>query len=272
MNFLLDPFTSAWRRRKLLAELSRREIHTTFHGSMLGKTWLVLQPLLTLAVYATVFGGLLKLRGGDSDMAFVTSLFMGMIIYHAFTETVSRAPKLVLSRPSYVTKVSFPLHLLPWPIVALAAIHAAISTSLLVLIHLIFVGVPAWTIVLLPAIIAPVLLLGLGVGWVLSSIGVYVRDTADITKVLLQLLFFLSPIVWPISAIKHEDPEVRATIVQVVLLNPLAVAMETSRGLINGTPGPGAAWILALVLLALAATTCGYAFFRRTKDGFADVL
>lgn len=271
-NFLLDPFTSAWRRRKLLTELSRREIHTTFHGSMLGKAWLVLQPLLSLAVYASVFGGLLNLRGTGGGMAFVSSLFMGMIIYQAFTETVSRAPKLVLSRPNYVTKVSFPLHLLPWPVVALAAIHAVISTGLLIVIHLIFVGVPAWTIIFLPAVILPVLLLGLGVAWFLSSLGVYVRDTADITRVLLQLLFFLSPIVWPVSSITHEDPEVRATIVQVVLLNPLAVAMETCRGLINGTPGPGTANIVALVAITLIATTCGYAFFRRTKDGFADVI
>jgi len=272
LNYFLEPFTSAWRRRKLLRELSHREILATFNGSMLGKAWLVLQPLLTLAVYATVFGGLLNLRGGDGGMTFVTSLFMGMIVYHAFTETVSRAPKLILSRPNYVTKVSFPLHLLPWPIVVLGAIHATISTLLLIVIHLIFVGTPAWTVVLLPAVIIPVLMLGLGVGWVLSSIGVYVRDTADITKVVLQLLFFLSPIVWSLQDIRHEDPEVRATISQLILCNPLAVAMETCRALLNGTPGPGMGWIIALIAITVLATTGGYAFFRRTKDGFADVL
>ena len=102
--------------------------------------------------------------------------------------------------------------------------------------------------------------------WVLASLGVYVRDTADITKVVLQLTFFMSPIVWPISTIEN------ATAQFVVLLNPLAVAMEWSRSLIHGTPGPGAVWIAAFLTTTFLATACGYAFFRRTKDGFADVL
>jgi lipopolysaccharide transport system permease protein len=266
LSFILDPYTSAWQRRQLLRELSRREIHATFNGSMLGISWLVLQPLLSLAVYASVFGGILNLRGPAGDMSFVSNLFIGMIVYHTFTESAARAPRLVLSKPNYVTKVAFPLHLLPWPIAIQAAINAAISAVLLILLHLVFVGVPAWTVIFLPVALLPTLLLGVGASWVLSSLGVYVRDTADITKVLLQLLFFTSPIVWPISQIPTEAAQTLA------LLNPLAVAMEWCRALISGAPGPGIIWVVALLGTALLATSAGYAFFRRTKDGFADVL
>ena len=268
LSFFLDPFASAWQKRKLLRELSRREIHTTFNGSILGVGWLVLLPLLQLSVYATVFGGILGLRGNDNGngMAFVSELFTGLIVFHAFSESVSRASRLVVSRPNYVTKVAFPLDLLPWPVVSLAAVHAAISTALLIVVHVLFVDVPAWTVVLVPLVLVPVLLLGLGVSWVLSSLGVYVRDVNDIVRVALQLLFFLSPIVWPLSRV--EDPTARV----LLQCNPLAIAMETCRALIAGTPGLPPIWFAGLVGVSLLTVAIGHAFFRRTKDGFADVL
>ncbi len=264
--FLLEPFSSAWQRRGLLRELSRREIEATFTGSLLGAGWLVLQPLLSLTVYALVFGGILGLNGGGGNAALVSRLFTGMIVYHAFAESTSRAARLVLSRPNFVTKVAFPLHLLPWPTVAQATLHAAVSTTLLVLLHLVCVGVPAWTAVLLPLALVPALLLGLGLSWVLASLGVYVRDTAEVARVGLQLLFFLSPVVWTLDLV-HD-----ATTRTLVMLNPLAVGMETCRALLAGTPGPGAAWVVGYVLIAWLAAAVGYAFFRRTQDGFADVL
>lgn len=265
-SFFLDPYTSAWQHRQLLRELSRREIHSTFTGSMLGVAWLVLQPLLSLAIYALVFGYILSMAGNSADMAFVSQLFTGMIVYQAFADSVGRAPLLVLSRPNYVTKVAFPLHLLPWPVVLQASLNATISTVLLALLHLLFVGTPAWTVVFVPLALLPVLLLGLGVSWMLSSLAVYVRDVQDVTRVLLQLLFFLSPVVWTVERITDE------TIRMLVLLNPLAIAMETCRALISGAAGPGAVWVAGLAALTVLTAAAGFAFFRRVEDGFADVL
>lgn len=259
--FLLQPFRSAWGQRALLRELARREIQATFAESMLGVTWLVLQPLLSLAVYAAVFGGILRQGGG---MDFVCRLFTGMIVYHAFSDPVGRAAKLVVSRPNFVTKVAFPLDLLPWPVVALAAVHAGISVVLLVLLQVAFVGVPAWTVVLLPLVLVPVLLLGLATSWVLSSLGVYLRDTSELVRVGLQLLFFLSPVVWPVPA----DGWVRTC----ALANPLAVAMETARAMIAGSAPPDPGWLGGFAIGTALLLGAGHAFFRRTKDGFADVL
>lgn len=263
--FFLAPFLSAWHRRQVLRELSIREIRTTFTGSMLGVSWLFLQPLLTLTVYSLVFGGLLAI-GRDRGMAFVSQLFAGLIVFHAFSEPVSRASRLVVSRPNYVTKVVFPLDLLPWPSVVLAALHAATSTVLLVLVHTAFVGAPAWTAFALPLILLPVLLLGLSLSWVLASVGVYVRDTHDVIRVVLQLLFFLCPVVWTLADVKDELHR------SLVLLNPLAIAIETARSLLTGAPGPGAASIAAFAAATLLLAALGHAFFRRTQDGFADVL
>jgi lipopolysaccharide transport system permease protein len=265
LSFFLTPFLSAWRRRQVLRELCIREIRTTFTGSMLGMGWLVLQPLLTLTVYSLVFGGILGFgRGGD--MAFVSQLFVGLIVFHAFSEPVSRASRLVVSRPNYVTKVVFPLDLLPWPSVALAALHATASTVLLILLHTAFVGTPAWTAIALPLVLLPVLLLGLSLSWVLASVGVYVRDTHEVVRVALQLLFFLCPVVWTMQKVQNEVYR------SLIMLNPLAIAIETARSLLTGATWPGTTPVVAFVIGTFLLAALGHAFFRRTQDGFADVL
>lgn len=262
LELLFAPFLSAWRRRSVLRELSVREVQSTFTGSMLGLGWIVLQPLATLTVYALVFGVIFE-QGG---MPFVSKLFTGLIFFQAFSESVTRASRVVLSKPNYVTKVVFPLDLLPWPPVVSAAVHSGASLLLLLVLHTAFVGVPAWTAITLPLLLLPALFLGLAVSLVLASLGVYVRDTNEIVRVAVQLLFFLTPIVWTLDRVGNE------TLRQLLMLNPLAIVIEAARGAMTGTGGPGPWALAALVLGTLLASALGHAFFRRTQDGFADVL
>lgn len=262
LAFLLAPYRSALLHRNLVKALVVREVHTTFRSSLLGAAWLVLQPLLSLLVYAAVFGGLM----GNGSMQFVCDLFAGMIVYSAFADTASRAPHLVLARPNYVTKVAFPLDVLPWPLAAQAALTALISSVILVALYWVTVGAPAVTAVLMPLVLLPALLLGLAFGWGLSALGVYVRDTVDIVRVALQLLFFLCPIVWTLDIIQNE------TVRALVMCNPLAVVIEAMRAALSGS---GAASALALSLtaaFALLLASAAYRFFERLRGGFADVL
>ncbi len=266
LSFLFAPFLSAWRRRAVLRELSLREVQSAFSGSMLGLGWVVLQPLATLTVYALVFGVILEQNAERGGMTYVSHLFTGLIFFHAFSESVTRASRVVLSRPNYVTKVVFPLDLLPWPPVASAALHGGASLVLLLALHTIFVGMPAWTAITLPLLLVVALLLGLAVSLVLASLGVYVRDTSEIVRVAVQLLFFLTPIVWTLDQAKNE------LLHGLLMLNPLAIVIEAARAAMNGSGSPGLWPMVTLVLGTLLATALGHAFFRRTQDGFADVL
>jgi lipopolysaccharide transport system permease protein len=265
-TFLLAPYTTAWRHRHLVTALAEREIRTTFRGSLLGAAWLVLQPLCTVAVYALVFGGILGLNGGGNGMAFVSSLFAGIVVYQAFSATVARSPRLVVARQNFVTKVAFPLDLLPWPVFALAAINAAISAAMLVALHWALVATPAWTIVFLPLLLVPGLLLGLGFSWLFAAIGVYVRDTQEIVRVCLQLLFFLTPIVWTLDMVQN------ATIAAIVQLNPLTIFVEAIRWSLRGSDGPGTWSVLCATLAAAGVAAVGHRVFQRLRSGFADVM
>ena len=266
MRALIRPYLSAYRHRQLVMSLSDREIRSSFSGSMLGATWILLRPLLSLTVYALVFGGILGLGREGGGMNFVSQLFAGMIVFQAFSELASRAPRLVLSRPNYVTKVAFPLDILPWPIAALSAIYALSSTAMLVLLHATLVGAPAWTAVLLPLVLLPALLFGLGACWLLSALGVYIRDTQEVVRVALQLLFFLSPIVWTLEMVQNP------VVTDLVLLNPLAVLIETMRAALAGTPGAGPLALSITTAASVVFAAAAYAAFQRLKDGFADVI
>lgn len=151
-------------------------------------------------------------------------------------------------------------------LVASAALHAGASLVLLLCLHTAFVGAPAWTTIALPLLLVPVLLLGLAVSLVLASLGVYVRDTNEVVRVAVQFLFYLTPIVWPLDRIESEFFR------SLVLLNPLAIATEAARAALHGSGGPGPLPLTALMLGTLLALALGHAFFRRTQDGFADVL
>jgi len=265
LAFLSAPFRSAFEHRQLLKALVIREVHTTYRSSLLGAAWLVLQPLLSLAVYAAVFGR-------DGSMQFVSDLFAGMIIYGAFAETTGRAAQLVLARPNYVTKVAFPLEVLPWPVAAQTALNALISTAILVLLYTTFVAAPAWTAILLPLVLVAPLLLGLAFGWALAAIGVYVRDTDQIVRVGLHLLFFLCPIVWTFDRINNP------TMQTVLSCNPLAIMIEGMRSALSGTaPMLPASWPAVLpfalvVAFAVLTSAVAYRLFQRLRGGFADVL
>lgn len=166
-----------------------------------------------------------------------------------------------------MTKVVFPLDLLPWPVIATAALHAASSIVLLLLLQLVAAHSLPWTAVLVPLLMVPVLTIGLGISWFLATLGVYLRDTHEVVRVVVQLLFFVCPVVWTAAEL-----EAGSALHWLVVLNPLAVAMEAVRAALTGAAWPSWPALLGFAAAALLLPAAGHAFFRRTQDGFADVL
>ncbi len=272
---LLQPFAVFRRSRHVIWQLTVREVRERFSGSLLGAGWLVLQPLLSLAVFWFVFGELFQVRAGagagagaaagSGEPAFVLQLFCGMVAYAAFADPVARAPRLVLAQPAYVEKTVFPLEVLPLPPLFAAALNVAVGLLLLGAMMLLVHGGVPWTFVLLPLVVAPLFALAAGAMWLLASLGVFVRDVQEIVRVGLQLLFFLSPVVWRLDDL---PPELRPW----ALLNPLVPLLDGARrvALEGRLPAPGP-WAAAAAF-AVVVAWLGLRWFRRTKVGFADVM
>ena len=250
----------------------KREVIGRYRGSFLGLLWAFVNPILMLAIYTFVFGVVFKVRLDsqstelyDDKFAFALLLFTGLILFNLFSECLSRSPGLVLANVNYVKKVIFPLEILPLVSLGSALFHAGISflvlfTFLLVIDHSIH-----WTLIFLPIILLPLLLLILGLSWMLASIGVYVRDIGQFIGLILTMLLFMSPIFYPASAL----PE---SVRDYLFLNPLTFVIEQARAVTLYGQLPDWSGLVIYYMLASIVAWAGLMWFMKTRKGFADVL
>lgn len=268
----LNPLAIArnlWRQRDLIRQFTRREVEGRYKGSFLGLFWSFVNPLVLLLIYTFIFGVVFKARWPnaktDSLSEFAVTLFCGLIAFNIFSECVSRAPSLIVGVPSYVKKVVFPLEILPVSLIGSAVFHGLVSLAILLVTNLVVIGTFRWTIVLLPLVALPLIFLSLGFGWFLASLGVFIRDVGYTVALIVQVLFLMTPIFYPIENIPGP-------LQSVIRLNPLSSIVENFRRVILWGWMPS--WSgLGLWLLATGALmVLGYAWFMKTKKAFADVV
>lgn len=257
-----------WRHRELIGNHVRRDVIGRYRGSFLGILWSFLNPVLMLAVYTFVFSAVFQSRwsgSGQTKTEFALILFAGLIIFNYFAECFNRAPGLVLAHSNYVKKVLFPLEILPVVSVVSALFHTLISIGVWVLVYLLTVGVPHLTLLLFPLALVPLTLLLLGLSWWLASLGVYLRDVGQIAGVITTMLMFLSPIFFPIEALPADYRPLLSW-------NPLAPAIAMMRDLLFWGVPLGLTDYLTYLSLCAGAAWLGFAWFQKTRKGFADVL
>jgi lipopolysaccharide transport system permease protein len=271
LNFSTSPkemVSSFWRNRSLIAALVQREVVGRYRGSFMGILWSFFNPVFMLIVYTFVFSVVFKARwsgGSDSKTEFALILFAGLIVFNFFAECFNRSPTLILSNANYVKKVVFPLEILPWITVGSALFHMVISLTVWLLAYLILFGAPHVTVLLFPLIILPLLLMIMGLTWALASLGVYLRDVAQFIGILTTVLMFLSPIFYPASALPEKYQHL-------LMLNPLTPAIEYARDILFWGKLPDFT-VLGIYLAGSALIAwLGFAWFQKTRKGFADVI
>ncbi len=253
----------------LLQQWTVRDVLARYRGSYLGVFWSLMRPLAMLTVYVVVFGFILQPQlGGDTGsnkLEFVLSLFCGLVLFDFFAEAVSRAPTLVLSRSNYVTKVVFPLEILPLSAVAAALLQMIISLIPFFAGVLLVRGAVPAAALFLPLVIVPLILFALGFCWLLSSLGVFVRDLNAVVPLMLVVLLFASAIFYSVSSV---PPEFRTFFE----LNPLAVLVDEARNTVLSGRAPAWVRLAAIFAASIVVAIAGYAFFMRSKRGLADVI
>lgn len=252
----------------LIRQLSWREIEMRYRGSTLGAVWTVLTPLFMLAVFTFVFAVVLKARwsqGETNTTQFALVIFAGLTVFNLFGEVIGRAPVIVTSQPNLVKKVVFPLEVLPVVALLSALFQAAIASVILLTFQVAFGSGFHFTALLVPLLIVPLCLMTLGCAWFLAALGVYVRDVGQLIPLVVTALMFLSPIFYPST---NLPPWFRPFAVY----NPLGYSIETIRdAVVFGNFPDIATWFINLTAGLLVAAL-GYAFFQKTRKGFADVL
>lgn len=256
-------------KRELIWQMSKRDVMGRYKGSFLGLTWSLFNPILMLTVYTFVFSVIFKSRWGNSPDAghadFAIVLFTGLIVFNLFSECINRSTCLITSNVNFVKKVVFPIEILPIVNLLAALFHAGISLIVLFIAILAFKHQLHITVLLLPFITIPLMLSILGLSWILASLGVFIRDVPQTIGILVTILMFLSPVFYPLSALP-------VAFQKIVLLNPLAFMIEEARKVVYWGTAPNWTMLAINMVVGLVVCAAGFAFFQKTKKGFADVI
>jgi lipopolysaccharide transport system permease protein len=254
---------AVWRYRELLYFLTWRDINVRYKQTLLGVCWILLQPLLIMAVFSTFFGLLIKVP--SDGIPYPVFAFCGLVPWQLFASGFTDAANSLLVNQNLITKVHFPRLVIP--LSAVLARLVDFTCAFVVLLGLIYYYqiVPGHTVWALPLLTLLVLTNSAGVGLWLSALGVRYRDARHMIPFITQVWFFLSPIAYPASVVPQEWRFLYA-------LNPMVGIIEGFRWALLGkgnVAGLTLAVSAATVVLVLIGGLC---YFRRVERTIADIL
>ena len=261
------PFLTLWRNRGLIRVMVRRDVLGRYRGSFGGSFWTLINPLLLMLTYYFVFGVVLQSRfpGIPGRAGFALYFLCGMLPWLALSEAAGRAPSILLEHRNFVKKLVFAVETLPVNLVAAGLVSEFFAVVLycgflLAIRH----SLPV-TILWLPVLLVPQILLTLGLSWLLAALGAFVRDLGQVIGFLLTIWFFVTPICYPEGSL----PKGAAAL---LTKNPLYVLVRGYRAIFleNRAPQFGPLWKLTVV--ALVALVVGHACFYKLRRSFADML
>ncbi|WP_227095089.1 ABC transporter permease [Aeromonas veronii] len=254
--------------RELLKALVLRDIKSRYTGSLFGFAWLIINPIVMLAIYTFVFSVVFNARwgvsGSGSKLEFALVLFAGMMIFNLFSEVVSRAPTIILQNSNLVKKVVFPLEILVVASFGSALFNFISSFFVWLLLYFIVYGNMSVTLFLLPLFILPCMFFVIGVGLLISALGVYLRDLQQVISLLMTVLLFMSPVFYPITALPEEYRHY-------LYLNPLTYIVEAFRGIVYFNSFSYYDFFLFFIT-SIFIVSGGYCFFNKARRGFSDVI
>jgi ABC-type polysaccharide/polyol phosphate export permease len=247
--------------------LVRRDFQQRFVGSAAGWIWGLIHPLVLLGSWWFVFERLMKFKlpADAVTTSYPLFLFAGMLPWLLFSDTVQRSATCLLDQANLITKTVFPSEIVPVSVFLSSLVSHGLAVALMVAATGIMLNRISLFLVLLPVYVFVIGLLAVGVGWIVASLHVFQRDTAQVLSVVLQFWFWLTPIF-----LTEERYTGKAH--WLLVANPLCYIVRSYRFLLL-TPGlPNPVDLAVAAACGVAAFLLGGLFFRYMKRGFADVL
>jgi lipopolysaccharide transport system permease protein len=260
-----------WAKFDLLRTLVRRDLEARYKGSVLGNLWPLVNQLSQLLIYTYVFSIVLKAKLSlpgipENNFTYGLWLFAGLLPWISFTGGLLQAANSVTSQPNLVKKVVFPLALLPLVPVLSTFIESAFGLIALIFFVAFTTHTLHPTLALLPLAWLTQLLLTAGISYLFASLTVFLRDIPQTLGVFLNLWFYMTPIIYPASAIPENFRGL------VFWLNPIAAISEVYRDIILvGEIKHWHEWGVASAI-AVIVFYCGVTVYKRLRPAFADVL
>lgn len=253
--------------RTLLLQLVKRDFTQRFVGSAAGWLWGLVHPLVLLASWTFVFQWCLQTTLPPTEVTdnYTMYLFTGFLPWLLFQETVTRSSQSLLEHSNLITKTVFPSEIIPVSVFLSSLINHMLTLTLAMVVAAVWIEQLSPMVLMLPLYMLLVGLFAVGIGWIVASLQVYIRDTAQVVSVVLTLWFWATPIF-------ISEDQIPENLRWVMRVNPLAYAVRAYRERILSWREPSLDELLWLSAYAAGAFLIGGLFFRHLKRGFADVL
>lgn len=254
-------------RLELILSLAKRDLLARYKGSALGILWAIITPVVTIAIFTFIFAGIFGARFGSSGTKwdYAVYLFCGLLPWSMFQESVQQSALTIVNHANLVKRVVFPLEVLPIA-QSLAALGTQLfgTVALIACIVILHKGISP-TILWLPVLLIPQLLMAIGAAWLVAALGVFLRDIAQGLGLLLMAWMFLTPIIYPETVV----PEHYRRFIEI---NPFTALMRSYRRIFIEGTNPDWNGLGYFFLIAVGVFGFGYWWFARSRKNFADVV
>jgi lipopolysaccharide transport system permease protein len=254
-------------RRMLIYQLVRRDFEQRFVGSAVGWLWGLIHPLVLLASWVFVFQLCLHvpLPANEVTQNYSLFLFCGFLPWLLFQETVTRSASALLDHANLIKRTVFPAEIVPVSIFLSSLLNHLLALALAIGVIGIMIGHFSLWLLLLPVYMLLIGLFSVGIGWIVASLQVYLRDTAQVVSVVLTFWYWVTPIM---IDEQRFPPQGRF----LLRLNPLAFIVRAYRDRLLSYRFPSLHDLLVVTAFSITSFVVGGLFFRHLKRGFADVL
>lgn len=259
----LAELASLWRT------LVAQELAVRYRGTLLGRIWPLVMPLLMLALFGFMFGVIFRSRwpglAEDDHLGFTLNLFTGLLVHGVLAEAVGQAPTLMQRHSNFVRKMVFPLPVLVAVPLGVALVHASIGFLLLLAINGLFGSGWHPSLLAAPLVLVPYMAMLYGLALVFAALGVYIRDLGQVVGVMVTAVLFTGAVFFPAD-------RVPGALAALVRFNPIAWPTDAVRGALLRGDWPDPAPMAGYSLVALAVLAAGLWLFSLLRRGFADLL
>jgi lipopolysaccharide transport system permease protein len=252
-----------WNYRELIFFFTWRDLKVRYKQTLLGASWAILQPFLTMVVFSIFFGGLAKVP--SDGVPYPIFSYTALLPWTLFSKAMQDASRSLVASANIISKIYFPRLILPLSSVLSGVVDFLIAFVVLIIMMLFYGIAPTANIWTLPFFALLALVTAIGVGLWLSALNVMYRDVGYIIPFLTQFWMYVTPIAYPASMIPEQWKFVYA-------LNPLTGVVEGFRWALLGTgEGPGISLLIS-ASIAILLTISGLFYFRRMERKFADMV
>jgi len=258
---LAEDLASIWANRELLMVFVRREISVRYRQAVIGLLWVVLQPILSTAIFTTVF--IVFVRIPSQEQSYPLFAFAGIAVWQYFSRVVIDGSNSLIANSALITKVSFSRLIIPMVAPLAAALDCMIAILALIVTALLMGAHVSWTVIFAPLVIFAVASFGYAIALWLAPLNAVYRDIGIALPAVMQVAMYMSPIVYPESLVPER-------IRWLFVLNPIAVMVDSMRWVVLGTNAPSPVGLVVFVIVTALLFAGGTRMFRYMEGNLVD--